>query len=85
MYHVATQIFIALKPAQYPDIGKKVYPIRFYCISFKKKKAETVNPIFHSLWTKNLIGSFVYELLDQTAGEKSPLLDWELTWQHMLL
>lgn len=54
-----------------------------YFIWEKKKIAETVNPIFHSLRTKNLIGSFVYELLDQTAGEKSPLLDWEFTWQHM--
>lgn len=41
----------------------------------EKENAETVNPIFRSLRTKNLIGSFVYELLDQTAGEKSPLLD----------
>lgn len=50
----------------------------------KKKSCNCKSNLSFPADTKNLIGSFVYELLEQTAGEKSPLLGWEFSWQHML-
>lgn len=80
--HLELWFLVHLNPGSSLILERKSGLLSSNIFHLEKENAETVNPIFRSLRTKNLIGSFVYELLDQTAGEKSPLLDWEFTWQH---